>query len=100
MVGILKACQVLVPREIKASYTRNPQNRELVTCVECISTAGEYLPYYICIKWEYLLARCIQNAATDGHDRNTVWTTTQSGYMDAEKALGWLEHFDQTSKRH
>jgi hypothetical protein len=74
MVGMLKACQVLVPREIKACYTRNPQNRELVTCVECISAAGEYIPSYIVIKGEHIMALWFKNAAADGHDLNTVWT--------------------------
>src|SRR5436305_118435 len=44
MVGMLKECKVLVPRKIKQCYTRDPSNKEMVTCVEAVSAAGEYIP--------------------------------------------------------
>ena len=35
-----------------------------------------------------------------GHDPKSPWTYTHSGYIDEEKALGWLEHFHERTIRH
>jgi hypothetical protein len=68
---MLKKCVVIVLREIKKCYTRNPNNKELITCVKCISTAGEFIPSMIIIKGKHLYYRNFKNAAKEGHDRNT-----------------------------
>jgi hypothetical protein len=100
MVGILKKCVVMVPREIKKCYTRNPNNKELITCVECIFAAGEFIPSMIIIKGKKLHYRNFTNAAKEGHDKDTSWCNTKSGYIDSEKSLLWLDHFDRMSRRH
>jgi len=48
----LKGTKVLVPHEIKKVFIKNPYNREIVTCVECISVCGEALPSFIITKRE------------------------------------------------
>jgi hypothetical protein len=100
MVGMLKKCVVMVLREIKKCYTRNPNNKELITCVECISAAGEFIPSMIIIKGKKLHYRNFTNAAKEGHDKDTSWCNTKSGYIDSEKSLLWLNHFDRMSRRH
>ena len=52
-----------MPREIKKVYTRNPNNKELVTCVESISAIGECIPSYIIVKGETLQRRWFKDAA-------------------------------------
>jgi hypothetical protein len=49
-VGNLKGAAVFVPREIKKAFIRDPHNRELVTCVECVSAAGEAFPSFTIVK--------------------------------------------------
>jgi DDE superfamily endonuclease len=100
MVGMLQDCHVLVPREIKKYYTRNPMNREMVTCVECVSAYGESIPSSIVIKGKHLLKRWLDDAPAQGHHPKTTWNVTESGYMNSDLSLLWLEHFDRCSKPH
>jgi hypothetical protein len=102
MVAMLKACKVLVPREIKKCYVRNPSVRDMVTCVEAVSAAGEYIPSMMILKGTKLFERSFFDTGVCGnnHDPQTKWTTTKSGYIDEEKTLQWIEHFDNLTRQH
>lgn len=100
MVGMLKSCTVLVPQDIKKCYVRDPGAREMVTCVECVSAAGEHIPSTIIAKGSTLPRRQFTDAHKQGHDANTKWCTTDSGFINEEKALLQLDHFDELTKRH
>jgi hypothetical protein len=41
----------------------------------------------IIIKGTHLHQRNFANAFADGHDAETAWTTTKSGYIDEEKCF-------------
>jgi hypothetical protein len=102
-VGNLKGAAVFVPREIKKAFIRDPHNRELVTCVECVSAAGEALPSFIIVKGASLQERWFRDWQDQGHDPNTSWTCTDSGFINEEKAVEWLDHFIENahiSRRH
>ena len=100
IVGMLQSCKVLVPHEIKKYYTRNPTNREIVTCVEAVSVAGEFILLYIIIKGKHLLKYWLDNMPNQGYYRETCWTTTQSGYINTEKSISWLDYFDKYLRRY
>jgi hypothetical protein len=68
---MLKKCVVIVLREIKKCYTQNPNNKELITYVKCISTAREFIPSIIIIKGKHLYYRNFKNAAKEGYNRDT-----------------------------
>jgi hypothetical protein len=57
---------VIVLREIKKCYTRNPNNKELITCVKCISTSREFIPLMIIIKGKKLYYYNFTNTAKEG----------------------------------
>ena len=94
MVGMLKKCIVMVPREMKKCYTQNPNNKELITCIECISASGEFILSMIIIKGKNLHYCNFTNTTKEGHNKNTSWCNTKSGYIDSEKSLLQLDHFD------
>jgi hypothetical protein len=87
MVSILKKCVVIVLREIKKCYTRNPNNKELITYVKCISASGEFIPLMIIIKGKKLYYRNFTNTAKEGHNKDTSWYNTKSGYINSKKSL-------------
>jgi hypothetical protein len=92
-VDNLKGAAVFVLREIKKAFIRDPYNRELVTCVECVSAAGEALPSFIIVKGASLQERWFRDWQDQGHDPNTSWTCTDSGFINEEKVVEWLDHF-------
>ena len=53
-VGDLKGILILVPREIKQVYIRNPHDQEIITCIKCISAKGKALSTFFIIKGEVL----------------------------------------------
>jgi hypothetical protein len=71
IVGMLKKCVVMVLREMKKCYTRNPSNKELITYVKYISTAREFIPLIIIIKGKNLYYYNFKNTAKEGHDHDT-----------------------------
>ena len=87
IVGILRSCEVLVPQEIKKYYTRNPMNREMITCVNYISAHREYIPSYIIIKGKSLLKRWLSDVPAQGYDAKTKWNISDSGYINTEILL-------------
>jgi hypothetical protein len=93
-VGDLKSGTIVwVPREIKAVYKRTPGNRKLVTCVECISARGEALPTFFIIKSKSLPERHIRDWKDQGHDPDSSWTFSDSGFINSDLAAEWLNHF-------
>jgi DDE superfamily endonuclease len=92
-VGMLKGAKVMVPREIKQAYIRSPENREMITCIECISAKGECIPSFIIVKGKNLMGRWFRDWESQGHHPKTAWTYTASGFTDTEKTRLFLDHF-------
>jgi hypothetical protein len=53
----LKGAAVFILQEFRKAFIRNPYNRELVTCVEYVSAAGEALLSFIIVKGASLQER-------------------------------------------
>ena len=54
-IGCLKGRVVIVPADVKAIYLADPDNRESITVLECISGGGESIDPFILIKGEVLI---------------------------------------------
>jgi DDE superfamily endonuclease len=92
-VGEMKGTLVLVPREIKKIYTRTPRDREIVTCIECISARGEAIPTFFITKGKRFMARWTDDWRARGHHPKSSWTASSSGFINEDLALEWLDHF-------
>jgi hypothetical protein len=72
----------------------NLDNRELVTTVECISAGGYYLPIMLIFKGAYHLRKYFKNNIND----NTLFTRSDTGFINDKLTLKWLYYFDKFTK--
>jgi hypothetical protein len=91
MIGIVARSLVIVPVSCEATYTNNPENRELVTLTECISAGGYHVLLMITFKGADHLRKYFKND-TDG---NILWTRSESGFTNDKLTLPWLKHFER-----
>jgi hypothetical protein len=90
MIGMVNGSLVIVPTECEVVYVDNPENRELITSIECISTGGYHVPPMITFKGAYHLRKYFKNDS----DGNILWTQSDSGFVNDKLTLKWLKHFD------
>ena len=68
----------------------NPENRNYITSVECISSAGETIPPMLLVSGVNILYKWCQNNDLDGE---IVIGTTETGYANDDMVLEWFQHF-------
>lgn len=75
----------------------DPKNRDYITSVECIGSAGEINPPMLLVSGVNILHKwCLHNDL----DGETVIGTTGTGYANDETALEWFQHFiDHTQNK-
>ena len=75
----------------KALRLIDPDNRDYITSVECISAAGFEIPPLLILKGENILHK---QAANDLPD-DIAFGASPTGYSNDKLALEWLLHFDK-----
>ncbi len=75
----------------------DPENRDYITSVECIGSAGGTIPPMLLISGVNILHKwCLDNNL----DGETPIGTTETGYVNNDTALDWLQHFiDHTQNK-
>jgi hypothetical protein len=95
-IGCLGSQIVITHLITKVVYLSNPDNREVVSSVECNSGGGFALKSMIILAESVLMEKHFDNAIDDG----VLFAMSESGYLNAYLGLGWLKHLDkQTAGR-
>ena len=75
----------------------DPENRDYITSVECIGSAGETIPPMLLISGVNILHKWCQHNDLDG---DVGIGTTETVYANDDTALEWLQHFiDHTQNK-
>jgi DDE superfamily endonuclease len=86
---------VITHLNTKAVYLSDPDNREMVTSVECISGGGFVIASMIILAGSVLIEKHFDNSIDDD-----VLFDSETGYTNAKLSMEWLRHFDkQTASR-
>ena len=88
-IGCERAHYVVTLDPIKPLRMTDPDNRDYITSVECISSGGAVIPPLIIISGAHVLHKWSENNL----DGDTLFTTSESGYSNDDIALDWLDHF-------
>ena len=73
----------------------DPDNRDYVTSVECISAGGWSIPPFMILKAAHILHKWGKNDLPP----ETILAVSSTGYSNDQLAYDWLEHFDRYSSR-
>ena len=96
-IGSGKAQLVVIMDPNKPPRMIGPENRDYITSVEFIGSAGETIPPILLISGVNILHKWCQHNDLDG---DVVIGTTETGYANNDTALEWLQHFiDHTQNK-
>jgi len=73
----------------KQVYLANPDNRELITSVECISAGGFAIAPMIIMAGKVLLEKHFDNNMDD----DVLFAISDTGYINSGFSLEWIKHF-------
>ena len=90
--------QYVLTRSSQKIYGADPDNRESLTSVECISAAGFVLPPMLILAGKLHLEKWFQDEI--GLPRDTLFAVSDSGSSNDELSMHWIRHFDKFSARH
>lgn len=94
-IGVAGSQWIITLSPDRESYLASSEERELVTDIEAVSADGSYLPNMLILQHK-THTEALYPAELDD---NTLVGFTNSGYVNDERALEWLQHFDKYSKR-
>lgn len=73
----------------------DPENRDYITSVECISSAGEAILPLVILSGVNILHKWCQHNDLDG---DKLIGTSETGYSNGGLAIDWLHHFIHHTK--
>ena len=94
-IGCARNDFVIVTDKIRKVYSKNPDNREYCTSIECINAAGDSIPPLLILQGVTILSSFFNN---DLDDRIAV-TTAPTGYSNDWISLEWIKHFDKHTRQ-
>ena len=89
-IGLAAGNRVIVPQGLERIFVNDPDNRELVTCVECFSATGYHVPPMLIFKGAYHLRKYFENDI----DGDTLFARSESGFTNDVLAMAWIKHFE------
>jgi|GraSoi_2013_40cm_1033754.scaffolds.fasta_scaffold13737_1 hypothetical protein len=96
--GFRIGCQngqiVITYSEIKAVYMSDPENRELITSVECVNAAGQTIDPMIVMAGAIIKEKHVANNLAAG----ILLATSDSGYTNDRLSIEWIKSFDRQTK--
>ena len=90
--------QYVLTRSSEKIYGADPDNRESLNSVECISAGGFILPPMIILPGKQHLEKWFQKQI--GLPRDTLFAVSDSGSSNDELSMHWIRHFNDFSGRH
>ena len=94
-MGVGRGDFVITTNPFQRVFSKDPDNRESLTAIEGINGVGESLPPMIILTGISLLEPYFVNDI----DKDTLVTTSESGYSCDYLGLQWIKHFDKFSAR-
>ena len=94
-IGCGRAQLVVTLDTRKPLRMTDPDNRDYITSVECISSADEVIPPLIILAEVHILHKWCQENDLDG---KTLIGTSETGYSNDDLAMDWLHHFIHHTK--
>ena len=96
-IGCLGSQIVITHLNTKAVYLSVPDNRKMVTSVECISGGGFAIAPMIILAGSVLMKKHFDNHIND----DVLFSISDSGYINSYLCIEWLRHFNKqtNSKR-
>ncbi|KAH9214576.1 hypothetical protein DL95DRAFT_300190 [Leptodontidium sp. 2 PMI_412] len=76
-------------------YLADPNNRESITSLECVSAIGESIESYLIIKGEVITEKLFENNISD----DTILAITPTGFTNDINTYRWIEHFEKLTNR-
>jgi Tc5 transposase DNA-binding domain len=90
-IGVGRRHKVITRASNNRQYLADPDNRDYVTSIECISAGGVSLAPMIVVKAANLQERWI----VDNFSDSTVIAYSDTGYSNDDINLEWLRHFNR-----
>lgn len=94
-IGMARSDWVIAVDPTRAVYSKCPNNRELLSAIECINGAGGEIPPFLIVTGTNILAPWFINDL----DPNVAVTTSESGFNNDWISLQWIKHFERFSRR-
>ena len=94
MIRMVNGSFVVVPADVVTSYVDDLEERELVTLTKCISRGGYHVPYMLTFKGAWHLRKYFKNKI----DGDTLFSRSDSGFVNDKLTLRWLRHFNDFTK--
>jgi len=93
-VGVGRSHHVLSRDRHRRIYIPDPDDRDYVTVVECISAVGKVIPPMVVLAAKTITERYHPPGLAD----DVLLGISETGYMNDELTLKWLRHFERTTK--
>lgn len=90
-IGISGGSHVVVPQGEEKIFLNDPDNKELVTCVECFNATGYHVPPMLIFKGAYHLKKYFDNDI----DGNTLFARSETGFTNDILTMAWIRHFEK-----
>jgi hypothetical protein len=94
-IGMARGDWVIAIDPMRTVYSKCPNNRELLSAIECINGTGRDIPPFLIVTGTNILAPWFVN---DLHS-NIAVTTSETGFNNDWISLQWIKHFEQFSRR-
>ena len=88
-ISILNRKIIIIYLNTKAIYLVDPDNRELLTIIETISTRGEVIILFLILKGEILLEEYFNNEL----NIEIVFTISSTRYINNTLSLKYIKYF-------
>jgi len=93
-IGCLRGQVVWTYADIRAVYISDPDNRELVTLMECISRVGKVIKPMIVMSGIVFKEQHFDNDLDD----DVLFGISESRYTNDRLSFEWIKHFDKQTK--
>ena len=94
-IGMARGDWIIAIDPTRTVYSKCPNNRELVSAIECINGGGRDIPPFLILTGTNILAPWFVN---DLHS-NIAVTTSETGFNNDWISLQWIKHFETFSRR-
>ena len=94
-IGCLAGRIVITHASTKSVFLADPEQRESITSIECISGGGETIPPMLILSGSVMLEKHFQNSLHD----DTLLAITKTGYTNQFLSLEWLKHWNKHTEK-
>ena len=94
-IGMARSDWAIAVDPTRTVYLKCPNNRELLSAIECINGTGGEIPPFLIVTGTNILAPWFINDL----DPHVAVTTSETGFNNDWISLQWIKHFERYSRR-